>query len=175
MGCGATVRGSERVAVPDGVADVLLWRLAVDVLAAHQADGAGSCGSLLCSGEVYPCRAARTAQRAMDAACAGEPFTAAVPTDLETAEHDQRAMTGAPRASMVVPPLGWFGNGASVPADRPPRGLGLAGLYRRGSTLRWIPPAATQPVLERTGTVAMPASSRLDVLASVPGGQRAAA
>jgi hypothetical protein len=49
--------------------DILLWRLAVDVAAAHQPGPDGRCGSLLCTGQpTYPCPPAAAAQRAAQAA-----------------------------------------------------------------------------------------------------------
>jgi hypothetical protein len=51
--------------VPADVTDLLLWRLGVDVAAAHQPGPDGRCRSLLCATETGPCAVFRAAQRAM--------------------------------------------------------------------------------------------------------------
>jgi hypothetical protein len=74
---------STHLPVPANVADLLLWRLAVDVAAAHQLGHDGRCSSLLCAGLAsYPCPPAATAQRAAHAALRPPPTArgrAAVP------------------------------------------------------------------------------------------------
>jgi len=74
---------STRLPVPADVADILLWRLAVDVAAAHQPGPDGRCSSLLCAGRpTYPCPPAAAAQRATHAALRPPPTArgrAAVP------------------------------------------------------------------------------------------------
>lgn len=59
-----------REPVPADVTDVLLWRLAVDVAAAHQPDphDPNRCVHLRCKGEVYPCPPALDADLAHRAA-----------------------------------------------------------------------------------------------------------
>ncbi|MFD0973004.1 hypothetical protein [Plantactinospora endophytica] len=54
--------------MPTDVTDPLLWRLAVDVLTAHQPGPDGRCVNLQCADHVGPCVAAGWAQRAMRAA-----------------------------------------------------------------------------------------------------------
>ncbi|MEU7978633.1 hypothetical protein AB0B63_08895 [Micromonospora sp. NPDC049081] len=54
-----------RAAVPAGVTDPLLWRMALDVIDAHHPDQAGRCDNLLCEHQEWPCDAARNAQRAL--------------------------------------------------------------------------------------------------------------
>jgi hypothetical protein len=51
---------------PRQVTDVLLWRLAHQVAAAHQSDPArpGRCGNLGCHGAAWPCPARRLATHA---------------------------------------------------------------------------------------------------------------
>lgn len=59
-------RPAPGVGRPDKVSDPLLWGLALNVADAHQPDAAGSgCGSLLCAGQVWPCTAWQSAQRAL--------------------------------------------------------------------------------------------------------------
>lgn len=60
---------SARPPVPDTVGDLLLWRLAVDVAAAHQPGPDRRCTSPLCTDQPsYPCPPATAAQRATLAA-----------------------------------------------------------------------------------------------------------
>ncbi|TDC57529.1 hypothetical protein E1258_22020 [Micromonospora sp. KC207] len=59
-------RPGHLAAVPDDVTDPLLWRLAIDVLAAHQPGHDGNCRNLQCVGQVGSCTAARNARRAME-------------------------------------------------------------------------------------------------------------
>ncbi|MFJ6194677.1 hypothetical protein [Micromonospora sp. NPDC092111] len=54
-----------RAAVPAGVTDPLLWRLALDVIEAHHPDRTGHCDSLLCDRQEWPCDATRNAHRAL--------------------------------------------------------------------------------------------------------------
>ncbi|MGN9811996.1 hypothetical protein ACTMSW_21890 [Micromonospora sp. BQ11] len=51
--------------LPDDVIDPLLWRLAFDVVAAHQPDERGDCRNLQCASQRGMCSAARNARRAM--------------------------------------------------------------------------------------------------------------
>ncbi|RNH98127.1 hypothetical protein EEZ25_27940 [Micromonospora aurantiaca] len=62
------IRPSHRALLPSDVTDPLLWRLAVDVLTAHQPGPGDQCANLQCADQVGPCSAARQAQRAMRAA-----------------------------------------------------------------------------------------------------------
>ncbi|MFI7022795.1 hypothetical protein ACIBMZ_08775 [Micromonospora sp. NPDC049900] len=59
--------------IPDDVTDPLLWRLALDVVAAHQPDSRGDCRNLQCVGQRGVCAAARNARRAMSLARASRP------------------------------------------------------------------------------------------------------
>lgn len=61
----ARYRPSTDMPVPDDVADVLLWRLAVDVMIEHQPGSDGHCANLRCADEQGPCAAAVQAQRAL--------------------------------------------------------------------------------------------------------------
>lgn len=55
-------------AVPDDTTDPLLWRLAIDVLAAHQPAQDGNCRNLQCAENTGPCTAATAARRAIQLA-----------------------------------------------------------------------------------------------------------
>lgn len=60
---------SAHLPVPADVDDILLWRLSIDVAAAHEQGPRGRCTSLLCaSAPNYPCPTAIAAQRAAHAA-----------------------------------------------------------------------------------------------------------
>lgn len=61
-------RPSNAATPPSHVGDILLWRLAVDVAAAHQRDAAGDCVNLACATQRGTCAAARLAQHALRAA-----------------------------------------------------------------------------------------------------------
>lgn len=84
---------SARMPVPDSVGDILLWRLAVDVAAAHRPGPDGRCTSLLCTDQPrYPCPPATGAQRAAVTAQCRTPIArgrATVPT------------TGTGRAALI--------------------------------------------------------------------------
>lgn len=58
-------RPSQLITTPTGLTDPLLWRLAIDVAAAHQPDTSGRCTNLQCAGwrhgECPPARLARYA------------------------------------------------------------------------------------------------------------------
>jgi hypothetical protein len=72
MLAGNTARGRGGTAhdsgqdVPRDVTDVLLWRMAARVIAAHQPqpEQPTRCASLLCAGQHYPCPPVRAARRA---------------------------------------------------------------------------------------------------------------
>ncbi|MFB9236583.1 hypothetical protein ACFFWC_13650 [Plantactinospora siamensis] len=55
----------EPTAVPEGVTDSLLWRLATRVAAEHRLDADGRCHNLQCHSTEGPCAAARWAERAL--------------------------------------------------------------------------------------------------------------
>ncbi|WP_236647234.1 hypothetical protein [Micromonospora sicca] len=69
-------RLSALAALPDDVIDPLLWRLALDVVAAHQPDERGNCRNLQCAGQRGMCAAARAARRAMTPARTSRPSAA---------------------------------------------------------------------------------------------------
>jgi hypothetical protein len=84
------IRPSQRAVVPSDVTDPLLWRLAVDVLTAHQPGPDGRCANLQCADQTGPCAAARQAQRAMRAARAVRPPHRPQPAPThEPAPHSQ--------------------------------------------------------------------------------------
>ncbi len=58
-------RPGRLAAVPDDITDPLLWRLAIDVLAAHQPEHNGNCRNLQCAGQTGICTAASNARRAL--------------------------------------------------------------------------------------------------------------
>lgn len=58
-------RPGSLTAVPDDVTDPLLWRLAIDVLAAHQPGQDGNCRNLQCTGQIGTCAATTNARRAV--------------------------------------------------------------------------------------------------------------
>ncbi|WP_428962236.1 hypothetical protein [Micromonospora fluostatini] len=104
-------RPSHRARVPRDVTDPLLWRLAVDVLTAHQAGPGDRCVNLQCADQTGPCAPARQAQRAMVAAraAARQP-----PPVLETVTaHDRAGRRPARPASGFV---GWFTAGLATTA-----------------------------------------------------------
>ena len=61
-------RPSADMPIPPDVADVLLWRLAADVMIEHQPGPDGHCANLRCADEQGPCTAAIQAQHALRAA-----------------------------------------------------------------------------------------------------------
>ncbi|MEV0610845.1 hypothetical protein AB0I61_31250 [Polymorphospora rubra] len=82
--------------VPADVTDVLLWRLAAKVIAAHQPqpERPTRCTSLLCTGQHYPClpvRAARRAQQISRRRPAGAPETLARVGDTGAATRGSTA------------------------------------------------------------------------------------
>lgn len=101
-------RLSKLAVIPDDVTDPLLWRLALDVIGAHQPDNHGNCGNLQCAGQRGMCDAARTARRAMNQARPARP--AATPATTRRA-YGQAVV--APRSSAF---RGWF----TTPPTRPP-------------------------------------------------------
>jgi hypothetical protein len=51
--------------MPDNVTEPLLWRLAIDVLAAHQPDDGGRCRNPQCAEHTAPCPPSVAARHAM--------------------------------------------------------------------------------------------------------------
>lgn len=87
------VTGSGR---PNEVSDPLLWGLGLKVADAHQPDAAGTdCVNLLCAGQVWPCTAWQSAQRALR--------MAQTPSGQRPAEP-RRGRTDEWSASHVGPP-----------------------------------------------------------------------
>lgn len=103
-------RLSALAVLPDDVTDPLLWRLAVDVAAAHQPDEHGNCRNLQRVGQWGECAAARAARRAMTLARASRP-------DIASSEP-RRAHGRASVAAVRRPFRGWF---ATSSAQRQPR------------------------------------------------------
>jgi hypothetical protein len=101
-------RPSQRALVPSDVTDTLLWRLAVDVLTAHQLGPGDRCVNLQCADQVGPCMAARQAQHAMRAA------RTAVPRLPQPATTWQRAPQRPVRDSGGF--VGWFTAGLAATA-----------------------------------------------------------
>lgn len=104
-------RPSHRALVPDNVTDPLLWRLAVDVLTAHQPGPDGRCVNLQCADQVGPCRAARLAQRAMRLSRAAVPQPPRLP---RPAADRRRAPQRPVRDSGGF--VGWFTAGITATA-----------------------------------------------------------
>lgn len=61
-------RPSHLAVVPNDVTDRLLWRLALDVTAAHQPGEDGRCHNPQCTDQLGPCAASVNARRAMNLA-----------------------------------------------------------------------------------------------------------
>ncbi|MEV1328431.1 hypothetical protein AB0J20_02500 [Micromonospora costi] len=100
--------------IPDDVTDPLLWRLALDVIAAHQPDNRGNCRNLQCAGQRGMCDAARTARRAMDLARSARPAT----TPATTRRAYGHAAVVAPGSSAF---RGWFTTSPARPPASSPR------------------------------------------------------
>lgn len=109
MSARSRFRPSQRALVPSDVTDPLLWRLAVDVLTAHQPGPGDRCVNLQCVNHVGPCMAARQAQRAMRAARAARPIPLSVP-----AVTGERAPRRPVRDSGGF--IGWFTAGLAATA-----------------------------------------------------------
>jgi len=69
-------RASDLTAPPDDITDPLLWRLALDVAAAHPAGDDGRCRNLQCADQPGPCAAGRNARRALHLARTTPPAAA---------------------------------------------------------------------------------------------------
>lgn len=93
-------RLSALAALPNDVIDPLLWRLALDVAAAHQPDEHGNCRNLQCADQRGMCFAAGAARRAMTLARASRPSAAPSET-RRTREH-------GPTVPARQPFRGWF-------------------------------------------------------------------
>ncbi|WBB78572.1 hypothetical protein O7606_20440 [Micromonospora sp. WMMD882] len=107
------IRPSHRALLPGDVTDPLLWRLAVDVLTAHQPGPDNRCVNLQCADQgPGPCTAARQAQRAMRAARAAAPQPAALPQPAV----DSRERAPQRRARDVCGFVGWFTAGLAATA-----------------------------------------------------------
>ncbi|MGK5740023.1 hypothetical protein [Micromonospora sp. URMC 103] len=84
---------------PEGVADPLLWKLAVGVADAHEPDGEGGCRNLLCAGEPWPCTAWNNAQRALRAAQGESADTPPAPAEQSTGWSGAPVVPAARRAT----------------------------------------------------------------------------
>ncbi|MEV0005652.1 hypothetical protein AB0H28_25675 [Micromonospora sp. NPDC050980] len=105
------IRPSHRALLPSDVTDPLLWRLAVDVLTAHQPGPGDRCANLQCADQAGPCSAARQAQRAMGAARAAQPthLPQPAPTREPAPQRPVRDCGGF---------VGWFTAGVAATATR---------------------------------------------------------
>ncbi|HEX8628715.1 MAG TPA: hypothetical protein VF755_11145 [Catenuloplanes sp.] len=113
------VRPSHDDVPPDDVTDPLLWRLAIDVAAAHQPGDDGRCRNLQCVGHRGPCAASVTAKRAMRLARATPPAQAA--DQPVTAAPVARGRACVP-TNTYRPSTGWFSS--AVPAQQPNDSIG---------------------------------------------------
>ncbi|MEU7617271.1 hypothetical protein AB0B27_14425 [Micromonospora rifamycinica] len=106
-------RPSYRALVPGDVTDRLLWRLAVDVLTAHQPGPDNRCVNLQCAAQgTGPCVAARQAQHAMRTARAAAPPPPPLPQPaVSSREHAPQR-----RARDVGGFVGWFTAGLAATA-----------------------------------------------------------
>ncbi|WP_428962985.1 hypothetical protein [Micromonospora fluostatini] len=101
--------------MPRDVTDPLLWRLAVDVLTAHQTGPDSRCVNLQCADQgAGPCVAARHAQQAVRTARAAAPQPPGLPQPA--AGSRERAPQRRPRDSGGF--VGWFTAGLAVTATR---------------------------------------------------------
>lgn len=107
-------RLSKLAVMPDDVTDPLLWRLALDVIGAHQPDNRGNCRNLQCAGQRGTCDAARNARRAMDLARPARPAT----TPATTRRAYGNAAVVAPLSSAF---RGWFTTTPARPLASPLR------------------------------------------------------
>lgn len=105
------IRPSHRALVPSDVTDPLLWRLAVDVLTAHQPGPGNRCANLQCADQSGPCSAARQAQRAMRAARAAQ--SPHLPQPAPTPESAPQRRAGDSGGF-----VGWFTAGIAATAMR---------------------------------------------------------
>ncbi|WP_409074160.1 hypothetical protein [Micromonospora chalcea] len=78
-------RPGRLAAVPDDITDPLLWRLAIDVLAAHQPEHDGNCRNLQYAEQTGICTAASNARRALTLA-------------RTATRHQPRTPAGTPRS-----------------------------------------------------------------------------
>ncbi|MEV0133668.1 hypothetical protein AB0H83_35050 [Dactylosporangium sp. NPDC050688] len=129
--------------IPPDVVDVLLWRLAADVMIEHQPGPDGHCANLRCADEQGPCAAAIQARHALRAARRRTAAAAATPgpqppNHAAARRTSERPQSGAAvgRAPVRTPNTGrftgWFTNTANAitrwrPEQRlPQRTPGLA-------------------------------------------------
>ncbi|TDC66096.1 hypothetical protein E1258_03775 [Micromonospora sp. KC207] len=104
-------RLSALAALPDDVIDSLLWRLALDVAAAHQPDERGNCRNLQCTGQRGMCAAARAARRALTLARVSRPSSAR--------PEPRPAHESTSTAVARVPFRGWFTPSSVQQVDAP--------------------------------------------------------
>ncbi|MFG1802445.1 hypothetical protein ACGFI4_20095 [Micromonospora carbonacea] len=107
------IRPSHRALLPSDVTDPLLWRLAVDVLTAHQPGPDDRCVNLQCADQgTGPCTAARQAQQAMRTARA----TAPQPPALRQPAVSSRERAPQRRVREAGGFVGWFTAGIAATA-----------------------------------------------------------
>jgi hypothetical protein len=112
------IRPSDHAAVPADVTDLLLWRLAVDVAAAHQPGEDGRCGNLLCATETGQCAALQAAQRAMHVARAFA-SSAQKPRPMASSTITARGRAPVPVTPHPAEFTGWFVRPAPQPGPHP--------------------------------------------------------
>ncbi|MET7403461.1 hypothetical protein ABZS66_59315 [Dactylosporangium sp. NPDC005572] len=102
--------------VPDGVVDIMLWRLAFDVAVEHQRGPDGDCTNLRCTGERGPCAPARQAQRALH--LARRRPAPAPPTSPRHTPPSYQPTPAVGRATVPRPNVGrftgWFTSAATA-------------------------------------------------------------
>jgi hypothetical protein len=114
-------RISDDTSVPPDVTDPLLWRLAIDVLAAHQPGGDGRCRNLQCALHREDCPASVAARGAMRLARPSRPVPHAVAEGATPPSAARTARTVSARGRACVPGrgFGWFTR-PPLPAPRAP-------------------------------------------------------
>jgi hypothetical protein len=93
-------RPSDTAVPPDDVTDVLLWRAAIDVVAAHPTDPVGRCMNLLCTGQPGACAVAPLAQRALQVARTAAPPRQTPPTGGSAARSGAVRPVGSLRTAV---------------------------------------------------------------------------
>lgn len=101
---------SDQAVPPPDVHDVLLWRLAIDVAAAHQPDDHGNCRNLACSGQAGICPALHRARQALRAARTPQPSPIPAPARIRVTGRATVPTTGQRPGRFV----GWFATARSA-------------------------------------------------------------
>ena len=107
-------RPGRLAAVPDDITDPLLWRLAIDVLAAHQPEHDGNCRNLQCAEQTGICTAASNARRALTLARTATRPTNPAPLPVR---HEAAPRPPTPRSRDFI---GWFTTPKPAPATELP-------------------------------------------------------